>query len=112
MILEGLHEKEIFTEQYPFRLVVNAEEDFQYPLHWHNAVELAYIVKGVCLLSTAGVEYSLGEGDFLLVPSGEVHEFLSCSTGGKRFFIQFNITTLDVFGGINGVRPFMEKVVK
>lgn len=112
MILEGLHEKEIFTEQYPFRLAVNTLEDFQYPLHWHNAVELVYNAHGTCLLNTAGVEYPLGKGDLLLIPSGEVHEILSCSKGGRCYFLQFNIASLDGFGGINDIKPFMVKVVR
>jgi len=112
MILEGLHEKEIFTERYPFRLVVNTLEDFQYPLHWHNAVELVYNTKGICSLFTDGIEYCLDEGDLLLIPSGEIHEIASCTKGGKRYFIQFNISSLDGFGGINDIKPFMEKVIK
>jgi AraC-like DNA-binding protein len=112
MILEGLHEKEIFTEQYPFRLVVNALEDFQYPLHWHNAIEVVYNTNGICSLVTAGTEYCLDEGDLLLIPSGEIHEITSRTKDGKRYFIQFNISYLDGFGGINDIKPFMEKVIK
>jgi AraC-like DNA-binding protein len=112
MILEGLHEKEIFTEQYPFRLVVNTMEVFQYPLHWHNAIELVYNTKGICTLIAAGMEYSLNEGELLLIPSGEIHEISSCTKGGKRVFIQFNISALDGFGGISAIKPFMEKVIK
>lgn len=112
MILKGFHEKEIFTERYPFRLAVNTLEDFQYPLHWHNAVELVYNTQGICSLVTAGTEYYLDDGDLLLIPSGEIHEITSCTKGGKRYFIQFNISSLDGFGGINDIKPFMEKVIK
>lgn len=112
MILEGLHEKEIFTEQYPFRLVVNTIEDFQYPLHWHNAVELVYNTAGICRLNAAGTEYQLHEGDLLLIPSGEIHEISSCTRDGKRYFIQFNISALDGFGGINDIKPFIERIMK
>lgn len=112
MIIEGLHERNIFTEQYPFRLVVNTEEEFQYPLHWHNAVELVYNEVGLCRLKVSGSQISLSNGDFLLIPAGEIHEIIECSKNGKRFFIQFNITSLDGFGGINHIKPFMEKLLK
>lgn len=112
MIIEGLHEKGIFKEQYPFRLVVNTEEAFQYPLHWHNAVELVYNESGLCRLNISGKEASLYDGDLLLIPAGEVHEIIECSNNGKRYFIQFNISYLDGFGGINDIRPFMEKLLK
>ena len=44
MILEGLHEKEIFTEDFPFRIALNTEINYHYPSHWHKAVELIYSV--------------------------------------------------------------------
>ncbi len=112
MILEGLHEKEIFTEQYPFRLEMNIINDFKYPLHWHNAIEMVYNADGICKLSIAGDEYQLHKGDILLIPSGEIHEISSCTKDGKRFFIQFNISALDGFGGISDIKPFTERTIK
>lgn len=112
MILEGLHEKEIFTEQYPFRLEVNTTEEFQYPLHWHGAIELVYNTCGLCRLNVSGSEVTLNDGDLLLIPSGATHEITACSKGGMRYFIQFTIASLDGFGGINDVRPFMANVVR
>lgn len=112
MKLEGLHEKEIFTGPYPFRLVENTADGFRYPMHWHNAAELVYNAAGTCCISAAGSEYSLGSGELLLIPAGEIHEIISCSKNGKRYFIQFDISSLDGFGGINDVRPFMDKIIK
>ncbi|HOQ08351.1 MAG TPA: AraC family transcriptional regulator [Clostridiales bacterium] len=112
MKLEGLHEKEIFTERYPFRLVENTADEFRYPMHWHNAAELVYNAAGTCCISAAGSDYSLEGGELLLIPAGEIHEIISCSKNGKRYFIQFDISSLDGFGGINDVRPFMEKIIK
>jgi len=112
MILEGLHEKEIFTEQYPFRLIINSIEEFQYPLHWHNAAELVYNASGYCRIDVSGTEYMLSDGDLLLIPSGEIHEITESSKGGERDIIQFDITSLDCFGGINNIRPYMKNTVK
>ncbi len=111
MKLEGLHEKDIFTERYPFRLVENTNE-LQYPMHWHNAVELVYNAAGTCRISVSGSEYPLTDGDLLLIPTGEIHEITASSKNGKQYFIQFNISTLDGFGGINDIRPFMERTTR
>lgn len=111
MIIEGLHEKGIFTEQYPFRLVIDTTEEFQYPMHWHNAVELAYNISGTCRINISGTGAVLEEGDILLIPPGEIHEISSSGMNGKRCFIQFNITALDGFGGINDVVPLMENIL-
>ncbi len=112
MKLEGLHEKEIFTEHYPFRLVENTADEFIYPMHWHNAAELVYNAAGRCCISVSGSEYTLNCGELLLIPTGEIHEITSCSKNGKRYFIQFNISTLDGFGGINDIRPYMDSIIK
>jgi len=112
MKLEGLHEKEIFTEHYPFRLVENTADEFNYPMHWHNAAELVYNAEGTCVISVSGDEYSLSSGELLLIPQGEIHEIISCSRNGKRYFIQFNISTLDGFGGINDIKPYMQRIIK
>lgn len=112
MILEGLHEKEIFTEQYPFRLIINNSEEFQYPLHWHNAAELVYNKSGCCRIDVSGTEYPLSDGDLLLIPSGEIHEITASSKDGERDIVQFDITSLDCFGGINNIRPYMKNTVR
>lgn len=112
MILEGLHEREIFSENYPFRLAVNTEEDFHYPLHWHNAVELAYTLEGGCRVNSNGVSYLLDEKEVLIIPSGEIHDIHSSDRNGKRVFIQFNISMLDGFGGFGGIKPFLSQALK
>lgn len=111
MILEGLHEKDIFKESYPFRLEVNASEDFYYPLHWHNAVELIYNLDGFCKVTVNGLEAVLNEKEILLVPSGEIHDIHAFGTG-KRFFIQFDLSLLDGFGGINTIKPVLTQTEK
>jgi AraC-like DNA-binding protein/mannose-6-phosphate isomerase-like protein (cupin superfamily) len=112
MKLEGLHEKGLFTDRYPFRLVENTADEFRYPMHWHNAAELVYNAAGTCCISVAGSDHTLRDGELLLIPAGEIHEIISCSKNGKRYFIQFNISSLDGFGGINDVKPYMEKTTK
>ncbi|MCX7711771.1 MAG: AraC family transcriptional regulator [Clostridia bacterium] len=109
MILVGLHEKEIFSENYPFRLEANTSGDFRYPLHWHNAVELIYVSEGCSRITVNGVEYLLENTEILVIPSGEIHDIHSI---GKQFFIQFDISMLDGFGGIHNIKPFLTQAKK
>jgi AraC-like DNA-binding protein len=111
MILEGFHEKDIFRETYPFRLEINESADFQYPLHWHNAVELVYSVEGSLRITVNGFEFLLSDSEILLIPSGEIHDIHSYGEG-KRFFIQFDPSLLDGFGDINSLKSYLTKVVK
>lgn len=89
MILEGLHEKEIFTGSIPFRIAVNTQDNFNYPFHWHNAVELIYAAENTCTVNVNNKEYTLIEKDILLVAAGDIHSFRSTDTG-KWYFIQFD----------------------
>lgn len=109
MILEGLHEKELFSENYPFRLAVNTEENFDYPLHWHNAVELVYALENSFHVIVNNREYKLGEKDILFIPCGDIHGFQGIKNKGKRVFIQFDICMLTGFGGFSTVTPYLSQ---
>lgn len=112
MILDGLHEKEIFTENYPFRLCVNTVENFEYPFHWHKAVELVYILENDYRVDVKGKEYHLHERDILLIAGGDIHGITTRNNKGKRFFIQFDISMLDGFGAMHAVLPFLSHTRK
>jgi len=45
VFIDGLHEKGILSESYPFRLVANTEENFDFPFHWHKALEIIYVME-------------------------------------------------------------------
>lgn len=107
MILEGLHEKGIFTEQYPFRLAISTEENFAYPLHWHNAVELVYVLEDECKVTVNTQEYRLFKQDIFLIAGGDVHGFSCCRQKGRRAFIQFDVSMLDGFQKLNAAKPYI-----
>lgn len=100
-MIEGFHEKGIFTENYPFRLVYNTIDSYDYPLHWHNAVELLYVMENTCNAEVNGIHYSLSEKDILFIAGGDIHSFNIHKTRGKRVFIQFDISRLGGFGDIH-----------
>ena len=99
MILEGLHEKEIFTDNLPFRIATNTEENFDYPSHWHNAVELVYIAKSNASVNVNNSEYMLNEKDILILAAGDIHSFHVHKSVGLRYFIQFDFSKLCSFNG-------------
>lgn len=107
MFIKGLHEKDIFTENYPFRLALNTQEDFDYPLHWHSAVELVYAVENGCKVLVNSTEISMKEKDILLIAGGDVHGFNNKGYKGLRVFVQFDISLLDGFGDIKQLKPLL-----
>ncbi|CUH94387.1 hypothetical protein P22_0453 [Propionispora sp. 2/2-37] len=106
-VLDGLQEKNIFTESYPFRLLLNTWENFDWPMHWHHAVELVYPVENNYTATVNNHEYRLSERDILFIAGGDIHGFKTTNNKGNRFFIQFDISTLDVFGQIQNFTPLL-----
>ena len=82
--LEGSFETVDFTDGRSVLLYDNNETE-DYPLHWHNAVEIILPLvkpfKAVC----EGNEYLLSERDILVIPAGTLHS-LSVS-GGRRLIL-------------------------
>jgi AraC-like DNA-binding protein len=106
MILEGLREREIFTGNIPFRIAVNTEQNFDYPSHWHNAVELIYAAKDNCTVNVNKSCYELCERDILIVAPGDIHSFHINNSRGVRYFIQFDLSKLLSFSSNDSYKAY------
>ncbi len=106
MKIEGLHEKEIFDEKFPFRMIVNRNINFVYPPHWHNAVELIYVLKNSFVVLVNSKKYRLQEKDIMYIPGGDIHEFCSETPTGVRIFINFEFSSLSSY--INAERIYTQ----
>lgn len=103
MKIEGLHEKEIFDKRFPFRLLVNQNLNFNYPPHWHNAIELVYVIKNDFIVLVNSKRYKLKERDILYIPGGDIHEFCSEVPTGIRIFINFELSSLNSYADMNRI---------
>jgi AraC-like DNA-binding protein len=106
MKIEGLHKKEIFDEKFPFRMIVNRNINFVYPPHWHNAVELIYVLKNSFVVLVNSKKYRLQEKDIMYIPGGDIHEFCSETPTGVRIFINFEFSSLSSY--INAERIYTQ----
>ena len=70
----------IWTEEYNY--------DYFYPIHIHDFYEMVYYPNGTGLLTAAEKDFSVGEGNYAIIPPGISH----CETqylGSKKFCIGF-----------------------
>ena len=67
MKIEGLHEKELFEKRSPFRLIINQDLNFNYPAHWHNAIELIYVLENKFTVIVNSKKYTLNEKDIIFL---------------------------------------------
>ncbi|NLG88082.1 MAG: AraC family transcriptional regulator [Clostridiaceae bacterium] len=100
MFLEGMHEKGLFKENDMIRVVLNTAENFDYPAHWHNAIEIVYCIENGVDIRIGSRYIHLDEKDILFICPGEIHGFKAQEAKGKRAFIQFDITS---FGGLDEI---------
>lgn len=112
MFVEGLHEKDIFSKGFPFRLEINTEVDFEYPVHWHAAIELLYVEKGNFDISVNNDKFDLEEGDILFISNGDTHSFSNQNNIGRRIFIQFDSPAFNAFGSNNIIKPLISNTFK
>lgn len=103
MKIEGLHEKEIFDKKFPFRLIINQNLNFNYPPHWHNAIELIYVLKNTFVVMVNSKKYELKEKDILYIPGGNIHEFCSETPTGMRVFINFELSSLNSYADMDRI---------
>lgn len=106
MILEGLREKEIFTDTLPFRIVINSTNNFEYPSHWHSAVELIYAPEDTCRVNVNNTEYILNKKDILIIAAGDIHELKINRSAGLRYFIQFDPNKLFGFSDSTAYKSY------
>lgn len=65
-----------------------------YPLHWHNEVELILILSGslrVKFHNDSSTVIDCNSGDIILVAPGTLHEYISESAGGEKLILLFDI---------------------
>ena len=103
MKIEGLHEKEIFDKKFPFRLIINQNLNFNYPPHWHNAIELIYVLKNAFVVMVNSKRYELKEKDILYIPGGNIHEFCSETPTGMRVFLNFELSSLNSYADMDRI---------
>ena len=67
-----------------------------YPLHWHNEVELILILSGslkVKFHNDASAVIDCAPGDIIMIAPGTLHEYISDSPGGEKLILLFDIAT-------------------
>lgn len=65
--------------------IYNSPEYKEYPMHWHNAVEILMPTENVFPIICGGREYILKENDIFLIPPGELHSLKA--QHGKRIIM-------------------------
>lgn len=110
MYIENLVEMDMFTDPFPVRIVYNREEQFTYPSHWHNAIEIAVAAKKSSKIAINNKIYTLKEGDVVFISGGEIHSY-PLSPGSERIFIIFDLHHINNSNIFNEDYPYISKTI-
>lgn len=94
--MQGSFEKTILESDFPFRLFFN-DGYVSTPHHWHEDIEIIYLVEGRVKVGISNNICSLTKGDILFIGSGAVHCFFEELGLSTRAVIQFRMSIYDTF---------------
>jgi AraC-like DNA-binding protein len=67
-----------------------------YPLHWHNEVELILVLSGslkVKFHNDSSAVVDCMPGDIMMIAPGTLHEYISDAPGGEKLILLFDLAT-------------------
>ena len=93
---ENILHKRHFALQFSIRFEVVDDVNFYSPFHWHNHIELLYVLEGKIDFKVEQRKYLLSEGDMIIVNSEVIH---SSKLSGHAKYILLQVP-LSAFEGI------------
>jgi len=90
------HEKIALNTGQPHRIIVSSMEN-GFPVHWHQELEIVYVLEGRMRIGINDELYALEAGDVLFVGSCELHHYEPNPQGCHKIILQLGITAFDAF---------------
>lgn len=98
--LKGMHETVKYKENTNLRLYDNTDNE-EYPAHWHGSLEIVMPIHSEYSGSCCGQEFSLREGDVLIICPGTVHQLYAIA--GERLIFQVEFSILRPISSLESV---------
>lgn len=92
--MEAWFEKNFFSPDLPFDLFTNEGNCPVLP-HWHDEVEIVYMLKGSVAIGIDNKIYNLKPRDILIIGCGDIHFFSPSTDDSSRLVVRFNISVFD-----------------
>ncbi|QHQ61917.1 helix-turn-helix domain-containing protein [Anaerocolumna sedimenticola] len=103
--VNGTLEEVGYSENSSVLLWVN-QVNKNFPLHWHSAVEIIMPLSNTYTAIINKIDYTLREGDILIIPPGDLHE-LYAPLQGSRIIILFDFTLMSKQKGFSVITPVL-----
>lgn len=88
--MRAMHQKNLLEPDFPFTLgLVNSLE---FPPHWHEEIEIVYMLEGSMQVGLNNGIYQLEPRDIFLIGRGNVHHFTPYTEPNQSVIIQFGLS--------------------
>jgi len=87
------YQKRKIDPAFPFLFKDNTFHDFAF--HWHELLEVVYILQGSICITVEGKAYHSVKGDIVIIDSGAIHGFFDADTGTVVSTYQFGMELFD-----------------
>ncbi|MFA5637904.1 MAG: AraC family transcriptional regulator [Anaerovoracaceae bacterium] len=84
-----LKEKIVYKEGLPVNLTV--ANIYDYPIHFHNDLEVVYVLDGTIRMKNGYYSYILKQGDIFILNAREIHNFESNGERNMVMLLQFDL---------------------
>jgi AraC-like DNA-binding protein len=119
------HQKELVNRVFPFVVLDSPKKPFWFPLHWHEQIEVLYILEGRLKVLINEKTWEGRQGDIFIVDTGLIHGFSDPDPESTVRIFQFGREIFDeplapageqepqkpVFGGIPQISPSRDSPV-
>ncbi len=90
-----LKERNIFTEELPIN-VTTAKID-KYPRHFHDDIEIVYVITGKIAVQNGYYMYELSSGDITIINEKEIHSFEKISENNMVMMVRLNLNYFETY---------------
>ncbi|HEY5562426.1 MAG TPA: AraC family transcriptional regulator [Clostridiaceae bacterium] len=108
--MQAWHQKTLLDSDTQLNIFIADISEF--PPHWHEAVEVVYILDGNLKIGVNSEIYTLNSGDILLINGGDVHYFLPNCLNVKRIILHFEMSYFEAFTTMVKSKRFKEVLFK
>lgn len=87
--MKAQHQKTMLRADFPLNVFFTDVTEF--PAHWHEVVEVVYVLDGSLRVGVNSEIYTMGPKDILLITSGDVHYFVPEPKRVNRLILHFDM---------------------
>lgn len=107
--MQAWHQKNLLEADFPFNLFIT--DIIEYPPHWHEEIEVIYVLDESLKIGLNNEIYTLRPRDIFLIGIGDVHYFLPQANKCKRIIIQFELAIFEQFTNIMRDMRFAQPLI-